>query len=87
MPGTKEPIDAKHHKAQRYTNEPDRFRVDAFRVTMKSEHGDRVIGFETGVWSCTCDFFAGYRTCSHVMALDLILGEQAGLQLRDDSRE
>jgi hypothetical protein len=84
MPGITAAIEAKRCKAERYANEQSRFHVDSFQITMKSEHGDRLIGYDTGAWSCTCDFFAAHDTCSHVMAMCLILGEQAQLQVHAD---
>ena len=75
------PVDAKQRKAARYSREQNRFEVFAVRATMQAEHGDRIIEFEDGSWSCTCDFFRGYATCSHVMALESILLQQAKMRL------
>jgi hypothetical protein len=71
----------KGQKANRYAREPDRFALATFEVTMKSDHGERSITYDRGTWSCTCEFFAANRTCSHVMALDEILAQQAQLSL------
>ncbi|MER7365076.1 SWIM zinc finger family protein [Nonomuraea wenchangensis] len=84
MPDITGAVAAKRSKAARYASEQDRFRLHSIRATMQSEHDERHIGFEDGSWSCTCTFFADHKTCSHVMALALILKEQAGLQLRDE---
>jgi hypothetical protein len=75
-----EALAGKKRKAERYANERGRFCVDSMSVTMRSEHGNRVLTFQNGQWSCTCEFFAQHETCSHVMALDIIFGESAGLR-------
>lgn len=70
----------KRRKAERYSTESNRFCIDSLSVTMRSEHGNRAVAFDKGKWSCTCDFFAEHRTCSHVMALEIVLSEFAGLR-------
>lgn len=87
MPSIGESIAAKRHKAARYAQEQHRFTVDRIDVTMTSEHGARNITFQGGAWSCTCPFFALHETCSHVLALELILDHQARLKLADHGRE
>lgn len=84
MPDMTGAVAAKWQKAERYAREQDRFCLDSLQVTMRSEHDERHISFEAGSWSCTCDFFALHATCSHVMALNLILRKQAGLQVPDN---
>jgi hypothetical protein len=74
-------VQEKSQKARRYAREPDRFMLSEFQVTMKSDHGLRSIAYDRGTWSCTCDFFGTNRTCSHVMALDEIVAQQAQLSL------
>ncbi|HEV2371609.1 MAG TPA: SWIM zinc finger family protein [Streptosporangiaceae bacterium] len=54
---------------------------------MQSEHGDRRIALDGGVWSCSCDFFAQHGTCSHVMSLEMILRSHAGIRLAPDEPE
>ena len=75
-----EALARKRRKAERYATERDRFCVDSLSATVRSEHGNRIVGFDKGEWSCTCDFFAEYRTCSHIMALEIILSEFTGLR-------
>lgn len=77
----------KRRKAERYATEPDRFRVSSLSVAMRSEHGDRVVGYDNGKWSCTCDFFDQHETCSHVMALEIILSRCLGLALSGQSSQ
>jgi hypothetical protein len=76
-------IEAKERKAARYAQEQERFVVSSLRATMQADHGDRVIEFGGGHWSCTCPFFSEHRTCSHVMALEKILLRDARLRLTE----
>ena len=82
-----EALAGKRRKAERYAAEPGRFQVDSLTVTMHSEHGNRLITFEAGNWSCTCDFFADHRTCSHIMAFEMILSNSAGLLMPSESEQ
>jgi len=82
-----EALARKRRKADLYVTEPGRFRIDSLTVTMQSEHGNRFITFDNGNWSCTCDFFADHRICSHVMALEVILSESAGLHMSSKSEQ
>ncbi len=79
--GSEAPVLAKQRKAARYSREQDRFEVFSVRATMQAEHGARVVEFDGGSWSCTCDFFRHHATCSHVMALESILLDQAKMRL------
>lgn len=71
----------KQHKAAKYATQPSRFEITCIQATMKSEHGVRSIGFDGKVWSCTCEFFASHSTCSHIMAIRIILSDSAGLKI------
>jgi hypothetical protein len=82
-----EALAGKRRKAERYATEPDRFSLDSLSATMHSEHGNRTLAFEKGKWSCTCDFFAEQQTCSHVMALEIILSDFAGLHQSNQSEQ
>lgn len=74
-------IELKRQRAERYAQEPARFDLQALSATMHSNHGDRLVAFEDGRWSCTCEFFDAHETCSHIMALILVLSQQAGVCL------
>jgi hypothetical protein len=77
----------KQKKAERYANEQDRFCLASISAVMRSEHGDRLITFDSGTWRCSCEFFARHDTCSHVMSLEMILRSQAGIRLAPDEPE
>lgn len=65
----------KIRKANKYCNETERFKITNFTVEIKSEHDTRTINYnnESGC-SCTCDFYKERGTCSHIMAIEKILG-------------
>jgi hypothetical protein len=81
VPEPSEEAFRKFQKAKQYASEPGRFEIGHIRATMISEHGVRLVEFVQGKWSCNCEFFPDHGTCSHVMALGLVLREQSGLQL------
>ncbi len=66
-------IEDKRRKAQTYANEPGRFRFNSIEIVMTSEHGERVVSLENGVWHCTCPFYAEHDTCSHIIASQILL--------------
>lgn len=76
-----EAILQKKHKAIIYATEPERFEITCIQVTMNSKHGVRKIGFDGNAWSCTCEFFANYATCSHTIAIRMILSDAARLKI------
>lgn len=63
----------KIEKARRYAQERNRIRFTALAVDFHGENGDHRVEFSDGRWSCSCDFFAGYRACAHTMALERVL--------------
>ena len=67
----------KIEKAKRYAEERDRIRFTDLSVTFHGEHNDYAVECVDGSWRCSCNFFAGWGTCSHTMALQRILGEMA----------
>lgn len=76
-----EAILQKKDKAAVYATEPARFEITCIQATMNSKHGVREVAFDGNSWSCTCEFFASYATCSHTMAIRIILSDTAGMQI------
>lgn len=76
-----EDILKKRAKALRYATEPERYQLSAICVQMTSEHGTRHISYRDGKWSCTCEFFEVHNLCSHTLALEMIIKDQAHLRL------
>ena len=63
----------KMQKARQYAEQRERVSIGSISATFHGNHGNHFVAFCEGIWSCTCDFFAGYQTCSHTMALERIL--------------
>ena len=66
---------SKIEKAHRYAGERDRITVRDCSVDFRGEHGTYTTGFKENDWHCTCNFFKDWETCSHVMAMQKILGD------------
>lgn len=64
----------KIQKAKRYSEERDRVAFSELRVQFRGDHDTHAVSFEDGRWSCGCRFFSTWGTCSHVMAMERILG-------------
>jgi hypothetical protein len=86
-PGASEALLNKQKKAVSYAAEPSRVELSCLRATMVSEHGVRRLEFAAGAWKCSCEFFSDHGTCSHVMALEMILHDQAGLSFAPSSED
>ena len=65
----------KIEKAHRYAEERDRINVRDFSVDFRGEHGTYTTSYKGSAWHCTCRFFKDWETCSHVMAMQKILGD------------
>lgn len=59
----------KIEKARRYAKEPGRVTLVNLTASFHGENADHRVSYTDGQWSCTCDFFGQWETCSHVMAL------------------
>ena len=73
----------KIQKAHLYAQEPDRVEVTSLSARFRGDHDTYTVTFE-GQWECTCEFFIEWRTCSHIMATQRLMGpispsERAGL--------
>ncbi|HEX6289578.1 MAG TPA: hypothetical protein VFZ66_10325 [Herpetosiphonaceae bacterium] len=62
----------KIEKAKRYAQEPERLTISGFQGRF---HGadDHIIVLDGDTWTCDCNFFQSWGTCSHVMALQRLL--------------
>jgi hypothetical protein len=74
----------KIEKAHRYAREPERVRFARLEATFRGGHDDYVVRLDGGTWSCTCHTFESHvvGTCSHVMAMQQMLGAM----LSEDAR-
>lgn len=65
----------KVEKAKRYAQEPDRVTLSEFAADFRGEHSSYSVSYKDRKWRCTCHFFSQWGLCSHVMALQQLLGE------------
>jgi hypothetical protein len=63
----------KLEKAKRYAMERDRIRIDDLKVTFDGANNPHIVTFSSGAWKCDCEFFQSRLSCSHTMALEMIL--------------
>lgn len=67
----------KIQKAREYAEEPERIHFQDLRVQFDGKHNQHTVEFHEGQWQCDCGYFRGHQTCSHVMAMDRVLGVMA----------
>jgi hypothetical protein len=63
----------KVQKARAYASERHRMRIDQLQVKFHGDNSDHDVALVDGAWTCNCDFFQDWQTCSHTMALERIL--------------
>lgn len=62
-------------KANRYAGEKDRINIRSMTVDFQGTHSSHLTSYIDGKWSCTCQFFTKWETCSHSMAMQKVLGD------------
>jgi hypothetical protein len=75
---------AKREKASRYASDPERLAILSLSATFRSQHGLRRVELDSGIWSCSCEFFAAHGICSHTLAAHAIL-QNPGIIISDVS--
>ncbi len=63
----------KREKAKRYAEQRERIHVQSLVVTFDGDNNPHTVKFTDHTWQCDCDFFQTRQTCSHTMALEMIL--------------
>lgn len=63
----------KIEKARKYAEDPSRVRIKRLEVSFRGDHGEHEVKFENGKWTCNCQFFSTWKTCSHIMTLEKLL--------------
>ena len=63
----------KTEKAKDYAVQPGRVTIKQYRATFKGDNAEHEISYEAGSWICSCNYFAGHDTCSHTMAMQIML--------------
>lgn len=66
---------SKVEKARRYAQEPGRVTFSDLSATFRGEHDSYCLTYNNKGWYCSCHFFSHWKTCSHVMALQKMLGQ------------
>lgn len=67
----------KIEKAHRYAREPERVQLGKLESTFHGSHDDYVVSLHDGRWECSCHTFRSHGvggTCSHIMAMQEMLG-------------
>ena len=62
-------------KARQYAQERERVEFVQFEVNFQGEHNTHRVGYQQGQWRCTCEESSRTGVCSHIMALERILGD------------
>jgi hypothetical protein len=67
----------KIEKAHRYAQEQDRVTFTSLEATIRGDNDDYHVSLTPEGWNCTCHTFQSHvlETCSHVMAMQLMLGK------------
>lgn len=74
----------KIQKSKQYATERERIKINALSVTFRGQNNAHQVSFEDGKWQCDCDFFQTRDRCSHTMALERILIQEADLTLDEE---
>jgi hypothetical protein len=68
----------KIEKAKDYAVQPDRVTLRQCAMQFRGDNSDHEIAYEAGKWKCNCDYFvSGHGTCSHIMAVQLMMKDLA----------
>lgn len=62
-------------KARQYAQERERVDFARFEVRFQGEHNLYHVSYDEGRWQCTCEEAMRMGVCSHIMALEKILGD------------
>ena len=74
-------IIGKIQKSKQYASERERIKINTLSVTLQGQNNPHKVSFKNGKWLCDCDFFQTRDRCSHTMALERILIQEADLTL------
>ncbi|MDX1435251.1 MAG: hypothetical protein R3335_00475 [Anaerolineales bacterium] len=64
---------SKIQKAKDYAQEKERIKIESISVQFDGINNPHYVRLENSTWSCDCSFFQSRGTCSHTMALDILL--------------
>lgn len=63
----------KMEKAKDYSMQDGRVTLTHCHAKFRGDNDDHEIAYESGKWSCTCYYFITRETCSHTMAMQMML--------------
>ena len=64
---------SKIQKAHQYATERERISFQSLNVRFTGDNNNHKISYDGSAWTCDCEFFTVWQTCSHTMALEKIL--------------
>jgi hypothetical protein len=73
---------SKIQKANLYAREPDRVTFGELSTTFRGDNETHTVAFRENTWSCDCHFFGSASICSHVMAIQKLLGSMLPSEAR-----
>jgi hypothetical protein len=73
---------SKIQKANIYAREPDRVTFSELSTTFRGDNETHTVAFLDNHWSCDCHFFGSNGICSHVMAIQKLLGSMLPAEAR-----
>ena len=65
---------SKIQKANIYSSEPERVTFGELSTTFRGDNETHTVAFRDERWSCDCHYFGSAGICSHVMAIQKLLG-------------
>ena len=71
----------KIQKSKQYANERERIKINTLSISFQGQNNPHQISFQDSKWLCDCGFFQTRDRCSHTMALERILIQEADLTL------
>jgi len=63
----------KIEKARRYAQEPERIGLHSLAARFHGSHDDYALTLDDGQWGCSCNSFAHFGCCAHIMAVQRLL--------------
>jgi len=73
---------SKIQKANLYAREPDRVAFTELTTTFRGDNEAHTVAYRDNHWSCDCHFFGSAAICSHVMAIQKLLGSMLPSEAR-----
>ncbi len=79
----------KIEKAHRYAREPERVRIQHLTANFEGGHDSYTVSLTDRGWECSCHTFETHMigTCSHIMAMQQMLGQMLPDESRFDTEE